>query len=655
MWGNNTSTITIISGLDCNIFPCTKGNHYDEIAFCAHFLNNTRIHVFLRKMQALQQRYGMIWKRAARLVLPWCAVVVVGVGGLLLLDTSRNASVLSLVYTEDNGPVKQLQPPLQLVGTDTQQLHVSARFLADTADISLYRFSWYGCIERMEVNAVAIPLDATTRCNGWNGAVFALAPALKAGENTLDIIVTPNKENERLLAFRGFRPSFQNPVVAAKVFLLLITFITVCVFAVIGVFNAGTTGRRLAWVFTVGAVLRLLMAVVSQVGVRTADASGHLEYIRYVLAHTAIPPPQSGWEMFQPPAYYFAAASWMRFTHALGFSGTIADVQALSFLLSITTLALGIYALVKLLPQASYKQDHVLLAAVLFATAPGLALFAPAITNDAGVTVLTFACFALLLSWWRDARQITWLATCCVVALAILTKLNALACAVLLLAAVVARRSMNVSTKKKLVLQLSAILLLACGWYFVLRFFVQGERSLVGNITNLSTEYLVPNTPLHYLIFHPLRVLANPNILNAVEGTGWEYFLEYFFTSAHFGIFLYPNELKNMAQYILLGGMLTFALAAYGLCASRLRGLHTLAVLSAFVFFLVQVTYRVIHPFSFNQDARFSRLLILLLAYFSVQALRHVPVSLRSLCEVTLCTYALVCALFILQLFWLQM
>ncbi len=48
MWGNNTSTITIISGIDCKIFPCTKGNLYDEIAFCAHFLNNSATQANMR-------------------------------------------------------------------------------------------------------------------------------------------------------------------------------------------------------------------------------------------------------------------------------------------------------------------------------------------------------------------------------------------------------------------------------------------------------------------------------------------------------------------------------------------------------------------------------------------------------------------------------
>ena len=42
------------------------------------------------------------------------------------------------------------------------------------------------------------------------------------------------------------------------------------------------------------------------------DAEGHVPYIQFVLDHGALPAADQGWSMFQPPAYYLAAAAMLK-------------------------------------------------------------------------------------------------------------------------------------------------------------------------------------------------------------------------------------------------------------------------------------------------------------------------------------------------------
>ena len=58
-----------------------------------------------------------------------------------------------------------------------------------------------------------------------------------------------------------------------------------------------------------GVLLRCVYAASTPYFVRAWDWDGHLEYITHVADHWTIPSAASGWETYQPPLYYFAAAA----------------------------------------------------------------------------------------------------------------------------------------------------------------------------------------------------------------------------------------------------------------------------------------------------------------------------------------------------------
>jgi hypothetical protein len=97
--------------------------------------------------------------------------------------------------------------------------------------------------------------------------------------------------------------------------------------------------------------------------------------------------------------------------------------------------------------------------------------------------------------------------------------------------------------------------------------------------------------------------------------------------------------------------MFSMALAAYAVVRGRLSGIHPVAGIACALLLFSQLAYRILYPFSYNQDARFSPLLVLLAAYCCVWSLRHVPPRFRSVCEAALLAYALCCAAFSVLLF----
>ncbi len=663
MWGNETSAITFFHSAFCKIFACTKQFIYDEISFCAHFLNSgfcinpardssgiLLVHVFMRLSfrSSLQASHSPLV-----LGLVSCLLCIVVSAGMFVLRHDRNADIVSSTYSLASGQSHAFSLPLQLAQTDVRTVQVHIAFVAPSAATSRYHMVWYGCAERLTLNGTEVIVADGNRCDSARGVVVELAPALRAGANTLELTLAAHATRPEFLAFMSLRPSVQNRETTLHIGLFLAMLLLIGGLGVAAVFRSWQRGCWLGCVFLCGAALRVLLSVATPVGLRTSDIDGHLDYVRRVAEYFVIPLAQSGWETYQPPLFYFAAGAWMRAVAFIRFAAemSVADVQVLALLFSMVTLGIGVWIVHVLLPDSPGRRQEALVCSMLFAAAPGLVLFAPNVSNDSLLTLLAFLFFAALLQWYRYAQMRWWLAVCVVVSLGVLTKSNALVWIGIALAAAAWRPGSSCRTKLALATQLFGVLLALCGWYFVLRYIIQGERTLIGNVHLLPEAYRVPNTLQYLLGFHPLRVFAHPFIQNGDASAGWMHLTEYLFTSAHFGGFSYPEAVMWIAQWVLVGGMFSMALAAYAVVRGRLSGIHPVAGIACALLLFSQLAYRILYPFSYNQDARFSPLLVLLAAYCCVWSLRHVPPRFRSVCEAALLAYALCCAAFSVLLF----
>ena len=381
-------------------------------------------------------------------------------------------------------------------------------------------------------------------------------------------------------------------------------------------------------VFIAGVLLRAAYVAQTPHDVRAYDWEGHVGYIHYVADHGTIPPAQAGWEYYQPPLYYFITGGWMAAAQHVGMTEPVIlrSIQWFSFLLSCVALAAGIWIGLLLFGRERRTALAILFAGVI-AVFPGLVYHASRITNDTLFLTFSFVWCGLLLSWWRDGRARDWHLSCLVLAFALLTKSTALP--YFPIAAVCLFLRPRTSWRQRLRLGGigAGVILLLSGWIFILRFIVERETFIVGN--HLNDDLRIRNTAVHLLRFNPFQILAHPYNANWDESMDRQFFWENFFKSSIVGEWNWGPVLEPLVRWLETIGLSAIPLALWGIVRESrkpLRWFSPLLIMSVFLIFSA-FSYRVLSPFSPNQDFRFVPVVLVPLIAFILFAIRdaHEP------------------------------
>jgi tetratricopeptide (TPR) repeat protein len=243
------------------------------------------------------------------------------------------------------------------------------------------------------------------------------------------------------------------------------------------------------------------------------DSKEHLKYINYIQEHRALPLPNEGWEMYQPPLYYLiAAASLSAFKLSTSNPGSILVLRLIGAFMGIAQCIL-VFLSLRLLFPARVAFVGLLLAAFL----PMHLYLAHYVTNEMLAAVLATAtlylCLRLLKSDTPHASQFAWLGLA--LGAAMITKATGILLLPIAMAAIVAKlayaRAPVAISLRNLALLL-AICLAVCGWHYV-RIWLRFGTPLLGNWDVISgfTWWQDPgfHTAADYLRFgrsllHPL-------------------------------------------------------------------------------------------------------------------------------------------------------
>jgi tetratricopeptide (TPR) repeat protein len=211
------------------------------------------------------------------------------------------------------------------------------------------------------------------------------------------------------------------------------------------------------------------------------DSGEHLKYIKYIQEHQALPSPNEGWEMYQPPLYYLiAAASLSACKLSIDDSTSVFVLRLFGAFLGIAQFILVFFSLRLLFP-TRITFIGLLLAAFL----PMHLYLAHYVTNEmlaaALATATLYLCLRLLKSDTPHMSQFAWLG------LALGAAMLAKATGVLLLPVVVVaivgkfahRRTPLAFLLRNLGLLL-AICFAVCGWHYA-HIWLRFGTPLVGN------------------------------------------------------------------------------------------------------------------------------------------------------------------------------
>lgn len=390
----------------------------------------------------------------------------------------------------------------------------------------------------------------------------------------------------------------------------------------------------LLWLAALGTVLRVSYASVTPLTVRGHDWDGHVAYIEHVADHWTLPLPSSGWQMYQPPLYYFLNAPVFKLAQQSGLPRLAAWslVQNVSLLLSLLTLAAALWGGLQLFDAHRQKLALWTYAAVM-ALCPGLIFLAPRVNNDVLEQLWAFVSFGLLLRWWNVRRTRDWVLLSVCVALGLVTKTNIILLLPLILLCLLNAPGLT----RRATLLLSAVfvtvIVTGAGWYTVLRAGqTDDSRSLlVGNYRRLTN--FVENSPVTLTVFNPVEVLRhpynNPYSNEARRAYLWEYLYRTVFTGEFdFGAWRLP-----LVRLMLLFGFVPlFFLLGRALWELLSWERRTLPVWAGFWILIgAQFLQRLLFPYSSSQDFRFSVILLVPAAFYLGQAMLWRPLWAKGL------------------------
>jgi hypothetical protein len=326
--------------------------------------------------------------------------------------------------------------------------------------------------------------------------------------------------------------------------------------------------RTVATTYLLGAAARLAYLTVTPNSVRGHDGDQHVEYVEYLLAHHALPPPSAGWSFYHPPLYYVGAALLWRTLTALGVGSrpmllVALQVQSLAYQLGYLAFALlAGKRWLDALPEARLGPDPRVRArlGVLFATLlclwPSGIIHSVRIGND-DLFYLWFGGFLFFLTrWWLDGPRRDFNLAAGFAALGMLTKSNGLiAFAVLgVLWGVHVARDPERSIRKAVKLAWPAVVLFALpAGATLLRAIADkagGEHHhlLVGNSDGLNGALAVGNGAANYLWLDLKMLLTQPYSTSWTDDAGRQYFANFMLKTSLLGDFQFDGKtLANLS------------------------------------------------------------------------------------------------------------
>jgi len=500
------------------------------------------------------------------------------------------------------------------------------------------------CLERLDVNGIRVAADTLPFCDYVRGHEINLNGYLRPGLNSLTLAIRDHG---------GMGGVDIRPLAGRPLFLLL-TFgwlAVLCWYAwtLLRLIPISPRIRSIAIAVTMGGLLRLFYLLHTPYTLRGHDADGHLEYVQYLLTHFALPPPNGGWEFYQPPLYYLLGTFWIGLSRIVGLTLSPAILlPILSLILTTTALAVSGTLAIRLFRDRSSQ----ILFTLLLATLPSTVFFAARINNDVLFLFLGTVSIALLLQWWEHPRTQTWYFFIATVGLSFLTKFNA----VLLLPSLLLPylRHRNIRGNLERTAASCFLLLLMAGWFYLPRALTE-ERPhtiVIGNIGNLNSGLGLPNTLLSLATFNPFNVLLHPFNNAWSDAERRQYFWEYFFRSAFFGEFGNDPSLRPLAIAILTLALILIPIALFGAWAglrSRAPGATPLFHL-LWTGLLGSFAFRILYPFASSQDFRYAILLTLPFTAFVVYGLHELPLYIRRIGYGGAFLFAGLCAIFILAI-----
>lgn len=490
------------------------------------------------------------WRSASAEIPRWLGIPLMLLAGLLSIGLALWLILPHLTAGQQlaDGSIGSADPPWTIVDPGNGNV-LELDLLPGPLTPLRWSVSYHGQLRAMRVNGEEVPVGQLPRSAAGEGPWQGLALSFRGwrpGHNRIEFVLDAPAAPDAADGTR--QPSgglaFE-PVLGWRILLL----------------GAGF----LPWLLGLSALFRLrrsqllMLAValgiccvywsVTPWNVRGYDLYGngnHLDYVRYVADHLALPLPNAGWSYFHPPLYYVAGAAVWRWAEALGIRATAA-LQGMSMALWLVFLAASAGSLRLCLRRSP---NTLTLATGALALWPSGITDSVRVGNDVALYATAALATWMLLRWWRSGRRRHLFGAAAMVALSLLAKSNAIVLAAALGALLGLRLLLRPRRRREGLWRDAALAaaIVGCGTLLSLgnslyhHWTGQLDHWLVANADGLSPALRVPLRLEDFLPWDLQRFLVTPWLdpydVGGQSANFWNYLLrsaltgEYHFSGA---------------------------------------------------------------------------------------------------------------------------
>ncbi|MBY0548288.1 MAG: glycosyltransferase family 39 protein [Candidatus Obscuribacterales bacterium] len=385
------------------------------------------------------------------------------------------------------------------------------------------------------------------------------------------------------------------------------------------------------------------------------DAHAHIEHVNYVAQHGYMPPPDGGWEFYQPPAYYWLSALVLNAGSWLGWTQTscLRLLQWGSCVSTSAVLACVLYVSAIVFPGRRSLRSRSLFVGMV-AVIPGMVFLSSQINNDVPAQLIFFLGMCVLLKWWQRPSWLQVIAFAILSGLGILTKTNCVLMLPIALVALFCRLGVTLRVKTGVACLTAAIVLCVSGWFVLPRALEKSNVKdyVVSNYTRIPASMVVKNDVASLLTFDPTQVMRVPYNDSWKDASRRRFAPEYLFKSAFFGEFDFGEREKVCARIILLSSMVLVFAAVCNAIVTVTNSWRTLLPLwsSALILYAALIANRSLYPYAVCGDFRFITPIVLGCGAFMVFEQFAMPSWFKQITRVCSIVFILSCVWFLVSI-----
>jgi hypothetical protein len=536
---------------------------------------------------------------------------------------------IELPYSNDN------------VGHD-REFNISFDLLIDNNKSAKFNIVPDDCIREILINGNNFPLDSVNGlCDQLHGAYYDFSKYVSKGLNHFEFRLF-NHVGHGGLQMNAPLQGFKTLPIASYIFAILFL---LCAALILGKFNFKLIAIS---IILLGIAVRLVLYTYTGPRDYSNDEYGHLRYIQIVAEEKRLPDKKECWECYQPPLYYIASAVVKSIADSYDPSLTNRILQQWSLLFSFATIALGVALILNLFG----NNRGAYFASLVIVLWPGFVLSAPRIGNDILFYLGALFCMLFTQRYWRLHKNMDILLASLGASIALAAKSTGFVILGVwfIIYAFSTIYSMKIGSLRVLLGSVFIIVLfiVLSNHRTIVGIFEGKKPSLVDNIGGLPSSLKVQNTLGNYLYFDLKDYLLEPYV-NAFEDKGGrQYFWNYAINTSLFGEFRVWDTPTGRILATMLNALalFIFVLALWGIIHLKIKELPSL--LFVVFLFTALISYRIMYPYSCNNNFRFIFPVLFPLVYFSIRGTQIIQdFRLRMLSYTAMLFFAALSFLFI--------